>query len=131
MAEKKAAEKKEAKKVSGTKAGAKDIGLDVLNPPTGDCSDNRCPFHGSLKVRGRIFEGTVRSDKMQGSVVVEWDYVVPVRKYQRYMRRKSRVVAHRPPCVSARHGDVVRIAECRGLSKTKSFVVLEALAAKK
>ena len=37
----------------------------------------------------------------------------------------SRITAHSTPCVDAQVGDMVRIAECRPLSKTKSFVVVE------
>ena len=133
-------EKKETKKtvVSGsfdktapkTKAPSKkarDIGIDVSNTPAESCSDSNCPYHGSLKVRGRVFQGKVKSAKMQNAAVVEWDYVAPVRKYQRFMRKKSRVVAHRPSCITLHQNDTVRIAECRPLSKTKSFVVIEKL----
>jgi len=37
----------------------------------------------------------------------------------------SRITAHNPPCIAARRGEKVKIAECRPLSKTKSFVVVE------
>nr|AJS12927.1 30S ribosomal protein S17, small subunit ribosomal protein S17 [uncultured archaeon] len=43
----------------------------------------------------------------------------------RYERRKSRIPSHSPPCVGAKEGDHVKIAECRPLSKTVSFVVVE------
>jgi ribosomal protein S17 len=57
-------------------------------------------------------------------VVVEWGYTHLVPKYERYERRRSRVVAYNPPCLKARMGDDVIIAETRPLSKTKSFVVV-------
>lgn len=104
---------------------ARDIGVPVKNPPTHICSDKNCAYHGQLSVRGRIFEGTVISDKMDKGVVVEWDYLQALPKYKRFMRKKSRVVAHNPPCINAHKDNVVRIAECRPLSKTKSFVVIE------
>ena len=37
----------------------------------------------------------------------------------------SRITAHNPPCLDAQRGDKVKIAECRPLSKTKNFVVVE------
>jgi small subunit ribosomal protein S17 len=40
---------------------------------------------------------------------------------------RSRVTAHSTPCIPVKVGDTVRIAECRPLSKTKSFVVVELL----
>ena len=48
-------------------------------------------------------------------------------KYERYARTKSRIPAHNPECVGAKTGDLVRIAECRRLSKTKSWTVVEIL----
>ena len=66
----------------------------------------------------------VVSDKMQRTVVVELERVHKVAKYERYERRTSRHAAHNPPCISARAGDRVKIAECRRLSKTISFVVI-------
>ena len=49
-----------------------------------------------------------------------------VPKYQRYEKRRSKVHAHNPPCITAKIGDIVTIAECRRLSKTKSYVVVKA-----
>ncbi|MBN1455027.1 MAG: 30S ribosomal protein S17, partial [Methanomicrobia archaeon] len=40
-------------------------------------------------------------------------------------KRQSKIHAHNPPCINAKVGDIVKIAECRPLSKTKSFVVVE------
>ncbi len=120
--------KKVEKKAEHLKEGAaRDIGVPVANPPKLACSDLHCPYHGHLSVRGRIFEGTVISDKMDKGVVVEWDYLMELPKYKRFMRKKSRVAAHNPPCINAHTGNIVRIAECRPLSKTKSFVVIETL----
>jgi small subunit ribosomal protein S17 len=102
----------------------KDIGIDV-KPPEKECDDENCPFHGRLSVRGQIFEGVVVSDKMEKTVVVEREYERFIRKYERYEKRRSRLHAHNPPCVDAKIGDRVVIMECRPLSKTKSFVVVE------
>ncbi len=103
---------------------AKNIGLGVL-PPEQACSDANCPFHGSLPVRGQVITGKVVSDRMMGTVVVERNYLHFVRKYNRYEKRSSRIHAHNPPCLQAKVGDDVKIAECRPLSKTTTFVVVE------
>jgi small subunit ribosomal protein S17 len=58
-------------------------------------------------------------------VVVEREYLHYVPKYMRYERRRSRIHAHNPPCINAKVGDRVKIAECRPISKTVSFVVIE------
>ena len=100
------------------------LGLNVPQPEEA-CSDQHCPFHGSLSVRGQVLEGTVASTDMDKTVVVEREYDVRVPKYDRYMKRRSRIPAHAPPCLGLEAGDTVRIAETRPLSKTKSHVVVE------
>ncbi len=104
------------------------IGLNVPEPEAA-CDDANCPFHGSLSVRGQTLEGTVASTDMIKTVIVEREYDVRVPKYDRYMKRRSRVPAHHPPCLDLSVGDRVRIAETRPLSKTKAHVVVERLAA--
>jgi small subunit ribosomal protein S17 len=102
----------------------RDIGINVRTPKK-ECEDGDCPFHGTLPVRGQILEGEVVSDKAPKTVVVQRIYLKKVPKYERYEKRKSKIHAHNPPCINAKVGDVVKIAECRPLSKTKSFVVIE------
>ena len=89
------------------------------------CEDINCPFHGTLSVRGRIFVGEVTSSKMHKTVTVEWERTKFVPKYERYEKRGSSVKAHNPPCIAAKEGNIVKIMECRPLSKTKKFVVVE------
>ncbi len=107
------------------------IGLDVPTPPEPDDPESydyeTCPFHGELSVRGQTLEGTVASAKMDRTVVVEREYDVYVPKYDRYMKRRSRVPAHVPGVLDPQEGDEVRIAECRPLSKTKSHVVVQVM----
>lgn len=100
------------------------IGIKV-SPPSKGCEDSLCPFHGTLPVRGRIMEGVVASVKMKGTIVVRKDYLSFVKKYRRYARCHSMTPAHLPPCIEVEVGDTVKIAECRPLSKTVSFVVVE------
>jgi len=102
------------------------IGLDVPKPEE-TCSDENCPFHGTLGVRGQLLVGEVDSTDMAKTVVVEREYDVPVPKYDRLMKRRSRTPAHAPPCLDLSVGDTVTIAETRPLSKTKSHVVVERL----
>lgn len=95
--------------------------------PKKTCADTNCPFHGELPVRGRVLEGVVASAKMDKTVVVKRDYLSYVPKFKRYERRRSRISSHNPPCIDAKEGDKVIIAECRPVSKTVSFVVIERL----
>ena len=105
---------------------ARNIGLNV-KAPTESCTDKNCPFHGNLPVRGQIITGVVSSVKMQDSVLVKREYTHHIPKYERYEKRTSTYSAHCPPCIKVNTGDQVRIAECRPLSKTISFVTIEKL----
>jgi small subunit ribosomal protein S17 len=100
------------------------LGLNAATPEAA-CADPNCPFHGELSVRGGVIEGQVASTDMDKTVVVEREYDVTVPKYDRLMKRRSRVSAHHPPCLDVEVGDTVRIAETRPLSKTKSHVVID------
>ena len=101
----------------------KDIGIGVKAPEK-SCQDENCPWHGKLPVRGKVIDGKVVSSKTSSTAVVERGYPKFVPKYQGYERRKSRITAHNPPCINAKDGNSVLIAECRPISKTKSFVIV-------
>lgn len=115
--------KKIPKEMKG-KQGFRDIGVDVT-PPQEQCDDSNCPFHGTLPVRGQIIEGVVVSDKMQKTVIVKKDYRRFIPKYERYEWRTGKYMAYNPSCIDAKVGAKVKIMECRPLSKTKAFVVIE------
>ncbi len=116
--------KKPVKTGKAKKPEYRNIGIDV-SPPKRACSDPDCPFHGTLSVRGRVFEGRVKTAKMQGTVVVEAERLHYVKKFERYERRYKKFSAHAPPCMDIEVGKHVKIMECRPLSKTVSFVVVE------
>ncbi|BDC35386.1 MAG: 30S ribosomal protein S17 [Candidatus Methanoliparum thermophilum] len=101
------------------------IGYNVPIPEE-ECKDQNCPFHGILSIRGQVFVGKAvsQSDK---TIVVKRERNHYVKKYKRYERRTSKIHAHNPPCIKVNKGDTVRIAECRPISKTVSFVVIEKL----
>ncbi|APX96310.1 30S ribosomal protein S17 [Natronorubrum daqingense] len=106
------------------------IGLDVETPPEPENPEEydyeTCPFYGELPVRGQTLEGQVVSTDMDKTVVVEREYDVAVPKYDRLMKRRSRIPAHVPGVLEPLSvGDTVTIAETRPLSKTKSHVVVE------
>ncbi len=102
----------------------------TFKKPKKSCDDVNCPFHGELAIRGHVLEGVVAAAKMDKTVVVRRDYLFFIPKFLRYERRHSRIPSHNPPCIDAQEGDRVRIAECRPLSKTVSFVVVERLGEK-
>jgi len=70
--------------------------------------------------------GTVVSDKMQKTVVVEIDRLTRHHGYNKMVRRKTRVKAH-DETNACREGDTVRLMETRPLSKDKRWRVVEVL----
>ena len=102
----------------------KTIGIEAKQPKE-DCGSGKCPWNGHTKKRGRAFIGKVGSSNAANTAIVQWDYYTLVPKYERYERRKTRIAAHNPKCISAKTGDMVRIGECRPLSKSKAFVIFE------
>lgn len=89
------------------------------------CKDKDCHIHGSLKVRGRTFEGTV-TKKFHKRIVIEFERMVYVRKYERYKKSKTKIHARLPVCMEdeINIGDYIKIQECRPLSKLIHFVVI-------
>ncbi|HSQ20166.1 MAG TPA: 30S ribosomal protein S17 [Blastocatellia bacterium] len=67
--------------------------------------------------------GLVTSDKMQKTVVVRVERQVRHRKYKRYIRRRTKFMAHDE--VGAHIGDIVRIIETRPMSARKRWRVVE------
>ncbi|SLM27771.1 30S ribosomal subunit protein S17 [Desulfamplus magnetovallimortis] len=74
--------------------------------------------------RKRVLLGTVVSDKMDKSVVVQVERLVQHSIYKKYVKRYKKYAAH-DETNQCRLGDVVKITESRPLSKTKKFRVNE------
>ncbi len=67
--------------------------------------------------------GTVSSDKMTKTCVVRVDRLVKHPRYRRYVRRRTKFMAHNE--MGATTGDRVRIVETRPLSAHKRWRVVE------
>uniref|UniRef100_A0A0D9ZQK3 Small ribosomal subunit protein uS17 N-terminal domain-containing protein n=1 Tax=Oryza glumipatula TaxID=40148 RepID=A0A0D9ZQK3_9ORYZ len=119
----------------------KSIGLGFKTPREaieGTYIDKKCPFTGTVSIRGRIIAGTCHSAKMNRTIIVRRNYLHFVKKYQRqganlppcrYEKRHSNIPAHVSPCFRVREGDHVIIGQCRPLSKTVRFNVLKVIPA--
>ena len=92
-----------------------------------ECNDAKCSSHGTVKTRGRAYVGRVLSTKMRHTAIIWWERKTFIKKYERYEKSSTKVKAHNPPCINAKEGDMVRIVECRPLSKTKNFIITEIL----
>ena len=88
-------------------------------------NDSNNPFNGTLAVRGKIFEGIVIKAKAKGTVTLQKESPIYFTKFRRYGRSKSRIHAHVPSNLDVKEGDHVIAAECRPISKSVSFVVVE------
>ena len=79
-----------------------------------------------MKKRGikRQVVGTVISDKMDKTVVVQVERLVKHRVYKKYVRRRSKFAAHDADN-SSQIGDKVLITESRPLSRTKRWRVIK------
>ncbi|MBI2084412.1 MAG: 30S ribosomal protein S17 [Candidatus Aenigmarchaeota archaeon] len=102
----------------------RNIGIDA-NPPKKECSDAKCVWHGKTPIRGGVLKGKIVSAKAHKTAVVKREFLHFLPKYERYERRHSKITAYNPACIDAKEGDTVTIAECRPLSKTKSFIIIE------
>lgn len=71
----------------------------------------------------RVMQGTVVSDKADKTVIVRVERQVMHPLYKKYIRRSKRYAAHDADN-GHKVGDVVRIRECRPLSRTKRWEVI-------
>jgi len=74
--------------------------------------------------RRRVKLGRVASDKMDKTIVVVTETRVPHPVYQKIVRRSTRFKAH-DERNEATTGDLVRIADCRPVSRDKRWRLVE------
>jgi small subunit ribosomal protein S17 len=72
----------------------------------------------------RTVQGRVVSNKMDKTVTVLVERQVKHALYGKYIRRSTKLHAHDADN-SCNEGDVVRVAECAPMSKTKNWRVVE------
>jgi small subunit ribosomal protein S17 len=78
--------------------------------------------------RGRVFEGII-TKKFPKRIVIEFERMIYVRKYERYAKLKTKIHARVPAIMEneIKVGDLIRVHECRPLSKIIHFVVVKKL----
>ncbi len=103
----------------------RNIGIDVKNPKEACEGDKHCPFHGEVCVRGKTWTGTVVSAKVQKNAIVSWERQRIIPKYERFEKRRTKIMVHNPTCINAKKGDKVKIMETRKISKNKNYVIIE------
>ncbi len=76
--------------------------------------------------RLRTLTGRVVSNKMNKTIAVEIERLVKHPRYGKYIRRTTKLLAH-DEANESREGDTVTIAECRPLSRSKSWRLVAVL----
>ena len=71
----------------------------------------------------RVLQGVVVSDKMDKTITVKVERKVMHPIYKKFIRRSKKYAAH-DETNQCKIGDVVRIRECRPLSKRKCWEVV-------
>ena len=101
-------------------------GAKIVETPSVNCNDRKCHVHGTLKARGRIFEGIIIK-KFHKRVVIEFERMIYIKKYERYAKSKTKIHARLPVCMEKEIniGDYIQVQECRPLSKLVHFIVVK------
>lgn len=105
---------------------ARNIGIQVSLPKSKG-EDVNCPFYGNIRLRGRVTTATVVASKIPRTATVRLYRRHYLPKYQRFEERVSKLRVHNPASINAKEGDIVKIAECRPISKTKRFVIIDVI----
>lgn len=105
-------------------ATPRNIGIEVKLPQS-KVEDINCPFYGNIRLRGRVTTATVIASKVPRTATVKIYRRHYLPKYQRFENRIGKLRVHNPGSINAKEGDVVKIAECRPISKTKRFVIID------
>ena len=78
----------------------------------------------------KVRTGVVVSDKMDKSISVLVVRKIKHPTYKKFYDRSKKYIAHDPEN-TCKEGDTVKISECRKLSKTKSWYLVEVVERKK
>jgi small subunit ribosomal protein S17 len=73
----------------------------------------------------KIFKGIVTSNKMAKTITVEIESIKRDAKYRRSYKSHTKLHAHCEDSSKYEVGQRVAIKQCRPLSKTKKFIVVE------
>jgi small subunit ribosomal protein S17 len=77
-------------------------------------------------VQHKVRQGLVVSDKPDKTISVLVERKLPHPRYGKYYKRSKKLIAH-DPLNTCNEGDLVKIVECRPISKRKSWRLLEVL----
>jgi len=80
-------------------------------------------MNDEVRISGNV-TGTVVSSKMDKSITVTIERKIPHPLYKKYVKRTTKIHAHDEDN-QCKEGDVVTIQQCRPMSKTKTWKLVE------
>ncbi|XP_021070695.1 40S ribosomal protein S11-like [Mus pahari] len=99
----------------------KNIGLGFKTPKEAiedTYMDKKCPFVGCVFIQGQSLSGVVTKMKMNRTIVICWDYLHYIKKYNRFEKSHKNTSVRLSPCFrDVQIRDTVSAGECRPLSK--------------
>merc|ERR1711990_307680 len=106
----------------------KSVGLGIKTPRTaieGTYVDKKCPWTGSVNIRGKFITGVIKTTKMKNTVIIRKDYLHYIKKYNRFEKRHKNTPVHVSPAFRVKVGDEILAGQCRPISKTVRFNMLK------
>ena len=90
------------------------------------------PVSKRIGTRGKTFEGIVKK-KFPKRIVIEFEKMIYIRKYERYAPSRTKIHARLPESMEDKInvGDLIKVQECRPLSKIIHFIVIKKIKDKK
>ena len=83
-------------------------------------AETETPVNADAQKTQRTITGRVVSNKLNKTIAVEIERLVKHPRYGKFIRRTTKLLAH-DENNDSREGDTVQIAECRPLSRHKSW----------
>merc|ERR1712087_17598 len=108
----------------------KSVGLGIKTPRTaidGTYVDKKCPWTGSVNIRGKLITGVIKTTKMKNTIIIRKDYLHYIKKYNRFEKRHKNTPVHVSPAFRGKVGDEILAGQCRPLSKTVRFNMLKVI----
>lgn len=110
----------------------KSVGLGIKTPKAaieGTYVDKKCPWTGSVNIRGKMITGVIKTTKMKNTVIIRKDYLHYIKKYNRFEKRHKNTPVHVSPAFRVKAGDEILAGQCRPISKTVRFNMLKVIRA--
>ena len=105
----------------------KSVGLGIKTPRAaieGTYVDKKCPWTGSVNIRGKMITGVIKTTKMKNTCIIRKDLHY-IKKYNRFERHKNTPVLS--PAFRIKPGDEILAGQCRPISKTVRFRMLKVI----